>query len=156
MAPVVMAILAKEGHLPDQKPAVVAPMNLVAVQAILRNRGMLECIGTSLFSMAFVAKFVDRIGLDHRLDVSGAHRVVTARTFHLALSNRMMRLFVALSPDVPVTSETEVRLLSFEKILALHGRVDGMAVVARDLRRLMPAEIPEREFLCLSMASEAL
>jgi len=156
MAPVVMAILAKEGHLPDQKPAVVAPMNLVAVQAILRNRGMLECIGTSLFSMAFVAKFVDRIGLDHRLDVSGAHRVVTARTFDLALSNRMMRLFVGLTLDVPVTSETEVRLLSFEKILALHGRVDGMAVVARDLRRLMPAEIPERKFLCLSMASEAL
>jgi hypothetical protein len=42
----------------------------------------------------------------------------------------MMRLFVGLSPDVPVTSEIEVRLLSFEEILALYGRVDGMAVVA--------------------------
>jgi hypothetical protein len=133
MTSVVMAILAKEGHPPDQKPAMIAPMNLVAVVAILRNRGMLECIRTPLFGMAFVAKFVDRIGLDHRLDIRRAHRVVAARTFDLALSNRMMRLFIGLSPDVPVTSETEVRLLSFEEILALHRRVNGMAVVARDL-----------------------
>ena len=128
-----MAILAKERHLPDQKPAVVAPMNLVAVVAILRNRGMLECIRTPLFGMAFVAKFVDRIRPDHPLDVSRAHRVVAARTFDLALLNRMMRLFIGLSPDVPVTREAEVRLLSFEEILALHRRMDGMAVVARDL-----------------------
>ena len=129
-----MAILAKERHLPDQKPAVVAPMNLVAVVAILRNRGMLECIRTPLFGMAFVAKFVDRIGLDHRLDIRRAHRVVAARTFDLALSNWMMRLFIGLSPDVPVTSETEVGLVSFEETLALHGCVDGMAAVARNLR----------------------
>jgi len=46
----------------------------------------------------------------------------------------MMRLFVGLSPDVPVTSEAKVRFSSLEEILALHSRVDGMAVVARDLR----------------------
>jgi hypothetical protein len=133
MAPVVMATLTKKGYPPDQKPAMVAPVNLVAGKAILRNGGMLEGIRPPLFSMAFVAEFVDRICLDHRLQVRGAHRVVTARALDLALSNRMMRLFVGLSPDIPVASETEVRLFSLEEILALYRRVDGMAVVARDL-----------------------
>jgi hypothetical protein len=45
----------------------------------------------------------------------------------------MMRLFVGLSPDVPVASEAKVRLSIPEEILARYSRVDGMAVVARDL-----------------------
>jgi hypothetical protein len=54
----VMAVLAKERYPLDQKPRMVAPMNLVAVQAVLGNGHMLKCKGSSLFGVAFVTKLV--------------------------------------------------------------------------------------------------
>jgi len=82
----------------------VASMDVMAVQAILSNRGVLECIGTPLFRMAFVTKFVYRIGLDHCLAIIGrTHSIVAVRTGDLSLFDRMMRLFIGLSPDVLVT-----------------------------------------------------
>jgi hypothetical protein len=82
----------------------VAPMDVVADQAILRDRGMLECIRTPLFRMAFITKFVYRIGFDHCLAIiRRAHSIVAARTGDLSLFDRMMRLFIGLRPDVLVT-----------------------------------------------------
>jgi hypothetical protein len=53
-----MAALAKERYPLDQKPRMVASMNLVAVQAVLGNGHMLKCKGSSLFGVAFVTKLV--------------------------------------------------------------------------------------------------
>jgi hypothetical protein len=53
-----MAALAKERHFSDQKLGMIASMNLVTIQAILGDRGMLEGIGTSFVGMAFVTKVV--------------------------------------------------------------------------------------------------
>jgi hypothetical protein len=111
----------------------VAPVDFVAVQAVLRNRRMFKCKRPPLFSMAIVAKIVYGIGLDHSPDVSRAHGIMAARTLDLALFDGMMRLFICLRPDIPVTSETEVRLCDFQVILSGHSGVDGMAVVTCDL-----------------------
>jgi hypothetical protein len=53
-----MTALAKEWHPSDQKLGMITPMNLVTIYAVLRNRGMLKGVGSSLFGMAFVTKFV--------------------------------------------------------------------------------------------------
>jgi hypothetical protein len=94
---------------------------------------MLKGIRPPLFGMAFVTQIVYRIGLDHPLDVSCAHGIMAAGAFDLAFSDWMMRLFISLRPDIPVTSETEIRLCDFEVILSRHSGVDGMAVVTCDL-----------------------
>jgi len=100
-----MAALAQERYLSRQKPRMVASMDLMANQAILLNRGMLEGKGTSLFRMAFITKLVYGVGLDHCLAIiRGTHGIVAARTGDLSLSDRMMRLFIGLSPDVLMTS----------------------------------------------------
>jgi hypothetical protein len=54
----VMAALAEERHLSYQKPAMVTSMDFVAVQAVLWNRHMLKCKGSSLLGMAFITKTV--------------------------------------------------------------------------------------------------
>ena len=121
-------------------------MDFMANHAILLNRGVLECMGTSFFRMAFITKFVYGIGFYHCLAIiRRTHSIVAARTVDLSLSDRMMRLFIGLRHDVLMTCETEVRFLSFEISLPLHWRMDRMAVVACGLRRLMPAQIPERQ-----------
>jgi hypothetical protein len=71
-----MTTLAKERHPPGQKPAMITSMNFVAVQAVLWNRHMLKCKGSSLFGMAFITELVYRISLDHRFDVKSTHRVM--------------------------------------------------------------------------------
>jgi hypothetical protein len=57
MASDIVAALAKEGHLPYQKLQVVTPVNLVADEAVLRNRGCSKAKGLS-FGMAFVTEVV--------------------------------------------------------------------------------------------------
>jgi hypothetical protein len=53
-----MATLAKERHFSDQKLGMIASVDLVTIQAVLRNRRMLEGKGASLLGMAFVTKLV--------------------------------------------------------------------------------------------------
>lgn len=76
-----MAALAKKRHFSDQKLGMVASMDLVTIQTVLRNGRMLESIGPSLVGMAFVTKVVNRVGPDHRLNVGGAHRIMATRAF---------------------------------------------------------------------------
>ena len=99
-----MTTLAQKRHPSRQKPRMVASMDVMADQAILLNRGMLECIRTPLFRMAFITKLVNGIGLDHRLAViRGTHGIVAARTGDLSLFDRVMRLFICLQHDVLMT-----------------------------------------------------
>jgi hypothetical protein len=58
MASDIVTALAKEGHLPYQKLQVVTPVNLVADEAVLRNRRMLESKGASFFGMTFITEVV--------------------------------------------------------------------------------------------------
>lgn len=55
----VVATLAEKRNLSDQELAVVAPVNFVAVQAVLLHRRMLKGEGASFFSVALVTKIVD-------------------------------------------------------------------------------------------------
>ena len=48
-----------------QKLGMIAAVNIMAVKAVLFNRGMFPHEGTPLVRMAFVAKFVYRVSLDH-------------------------------------------------------------------------------------------
>ncbi len=99
-----MAALTKERYPSHEKPRMVASMDLMTDQAILRNRGVLEGIGTPLFRMAFITKFGYRIGLDHRLAIiRRTHRIVAVRTGDPSLFDRMMRLFIGLRHDVLMT-----------------------------------------------------
>jgi hypothetical protein len=54
----IMTALTKEWHPSNQKLSMMTSMNLVAIYAVLRNRGMLKGVGSSLFCMAFVTKLV--------------------------------------------------------------------------------------------------
>jgi hypothetical protein len=54
----VMAALAKKRHLSNQELGMVTSMNLVAVQAVLRNRGMFIGIRSPLFCMALITKII--------------------------------------------------------------------------------------------------
>jgi hypothetical protein len=99
-----MAALAKERYPSRQKPGMVTSMDFMTNHAIFLNRGVLECIRTPLFRMAFITKFVYRIGFDHCLTIRRrTHSIVAARTVDLSLSDRMMRLFIGLRPDVLMT-----------------------------------------------------
>ena len=121
---------------------------------------MLECIGAPLFGMASVTEIIYRIGLDHRLDIKRAHRVVATGTFERLPANkflfdRMMRLFVEFGSYIPVATETEVRLLGLQVILPGDRSVDGMAVVTRDKKRFVLAEVPVLHASHIAMATEA-
>ena len=99
-----MAALAKERYPSRQKPRMVAPMDVVADHAILRNRRVLECKGTPLFRMAFITKLVYGIGFDHCLAIiRRAHSIMAVRTGDLSLFDRMMRLLIGLRHDVLMT-----------------------------------------------------
>jgi hypothetical protein len=120
MASNVVAALAEEGYLSNQKLQMVTPMNLVAEEAVLRDRRMFEGKGPSFFGMAFVAEIVYGIRLYHGLDIRCPHGVVAARTFDLALFDRMMRLLIGLGSDVSMAAKTEVGLAKLQKILSRH------------------------------------
>jgi hypothetical protein len=96
-----MAALTQERYPSRQKPGMVTSMDVMTDHAILRNRGVLECKRTPLFRMAFITKLVYGIGFDHCLAIiRRTHSIVAARTGDLSLSDRMMRLFIGLRPDV--------------------------------------------------------
>jgi len=67
----------------------------------------------------------------------------------------MMRLFVKLGSYVPVAAETEIRFLSPQVTLSGHRRVDGMAVLARDKKRFVFANIPVHHPSHILVATEA-
>jgi hypothetical protein len=53
-----MATLTKKGYLPDEKPGMVTPVDLMAVQTVLGNREMFIGIGPSLFCMTLITKII--------------------------------------------------------------------------------------------------
>jgi hypothetical protein len=154
MAPIVMAALAKKGHLSHQELAMVAPVNLMAGQAIFRHRSVFKGIGPSLFSMALITKIVYRIGLDHRLGVKAAVWIVAIVAFYPTLFDRVVWLLVRLGPDVPMAFKACLGGLDLWPTISA-DRVDRMAIVTRNICRFVPARIPKCQILCFSMACKA-
>jgi len=80
---------------------VIAPVRVMAIQAILLDRRVLVHIRTSFFRVAFIAELVDRIGLQHffgKLPV----RVMAVNASHFAFLDRVVGLFVTHGLDVLV------------------------------------------------------
>jgi hypothetical protein len=121
MASNIVAALAKEGHLSNQELQMVTPMNLVTEEAVLWNRRVLKGKGPSLFGMALVTEIVYRISPQHCFHIRCTHRIMAVRAFYSAFSDRMMGLFIGLSPDSLVASEAEVRLSDFQHTLPRPG-----------------------------------
>ena len=147
----IMAALAKLRRFSHQHVIVVAPVNLMAVQAVLHNWRVFPPEGSSFFCMAFKTELVDRVGLYHLLSKT-AMRIMTACTTHLSFLYRVMRLFVHHHLDILVATEAELRLGRLQTLLT--AAVDRMAVIAGDTCRLVPAVVPEGKVCCLFMTGE--
>ena len=138
----------------------VASMGLVADEAILLHRRMLPHERSSLLRVAPVTEFIDGIGPEHLtrtrsdpcaeavhgLGHKAAHRIVAARAGKLLVADklfvdRMARLLVRLSPDVPMAVKAEVRLSGHQQLF--NPLVDRVAAITRIAGSLVPVHIPE-------------
>jgi hypothetical protein len=135
-----MAALAKLWRFSHKHVIVVAPVDLMAIQAVLHNRRMLKSERPSFFSMAFKTEIVDRISLYHLLSKT-AMRVMTACTTHPSFLYRMMGLLVHHHLDIIVAAEAEFRLGRLQALLS--SAMDRMAIVAGDTRGLVAAVVPK-------------
>lgn len=90
-----MAALTEERCLADQKLGMIAAVRRMAIEAVLRDRRMLEHERPSLFRVAFVAELIDRIGLEQFV-AEGAMGIMTTPALDQPLLNGMMGLSVAL------------------------------------------------------------
>jgi hypothetical protein len=122
----------------------VAPVNFVAVQAVLRYRRMLKCEGSSFFGVTLVTKIVYRVSLHHPWSkASMDFMAITA--FYPAFIHRMMGLFVLLGSDVFVAGIAEIGFPILQGLI--YRSVNGMAVVARYTRGFMSPYIPGGQML---------
>jgi hypothetical protein len=134
-----VATLAEKRNLSDQELAMVAPVDFMAVQAILLYRRMLKCEGPSLFSVTLVTKIVYRVSLHHPWSKTSMDLVATT-AFYPAFIHRMMGLFILLGPNVFVARIAEIGLPILQGLI--YRSMNGMAVVASDTGGFMSADIP--------------
>ncbi|MCX7948679.1 MAG: hypothetical protein N2509_01055 [Treponemataceae bacterium] len=117
----------------------IASVDLMAIQTIFLNGGMLEGIGAPLFGMAFITEVIDGVGF-HHFRAKSSMDLMTAGAFNFPFIDRVMRLFILLGPNIFVASITEVRLFH---LLGLTGHgVNGMALIAGDPRRSVSTHVP--------------
>lgn len=140
----VVAALAEKRNLSDQELAVVAPVNFVAVQAVLRYRRVLKCKGTSFFGVTRVTKIVDRVSLHHSWPKSPMDIMAVAAS-DPAFIHRVMRLLILLGPDVFVAGITEIGFSNPQGFT--QWSMNGMAVVAGDLGGFMSPDIPRGQMV---------
>lgn len=138
-----MTFLTELRRPADQHGAMVTAMHVVTNEAVFGNRLMFVSEGTRLFGMAGKTEFVDTVGLDHFF-TKPAMRIMAIGTSHSAFLDRVMRLPVGHHSDLLMTAKTKFRLCRFQT-LPRAGTMDGVTVVAGDLRRLVPTIVPESE-----------
>jgi hypothetical protein len=119
----------------------IASMGCMARQAILFHGRMLPHEGASLFRMAFVAKLVHIIRLDH-LRPEPTVLIMTLGAFHESLFQGMVGLLVLLRPDILVAGVAKHGRLCLQ--IHFRPRMDSMAIVTGNAVYLVPAHIPER------------
>lgn len=108
----------------------VAAMRLMTGHTVFNNWWMFKSKGASFFRVAFVAKVLDRIGLYH-LGAKSTMRSVAVSTLDFALLDRVVRLFVQLTPQILVTCQTQSGLSCFEVVDG--AVVDSVAVNTGDI-----------------------
>jgi hypothetical protein len=99
-----MALEAQSRRRYLERILVDGTMRIVAAQAVLAHRCVLEQKRSALFGMAFVAIVVDGIFPQERLG-SAAMRVVAIRADHFALTHRHVRWAVHLGAPVLMALE---------------------------------------------------
>src|ERR1700680_2889124 len=125
-----------------QRVFVDGAVSVVAYEAVLAHRLVLEQERAALLGGALVASIVDRIFLQQRLG-EAAVRIMTVRADHLALAHGHMRRAKHLRAPVLVALEAGGRLeRGFQLVLPRHCLHDGVAVGARHPLRLVRASGP--------------
>jgi hypothetical protein len=120
----------------------IAAMGRMACQAILLYRRMFPHERAPLFCMAFIAKLVHIICLDH-LRPEPTVLIMALGAFHETFFQRMVGLLVLLCPDIFVASIAEQGLLRLQ--IHFCSRMNTMATVTGNAVYLMPAHVPERQ-----------
>src|SRR5215467_3231066 len=139
-----VALLAQPRPRDLQQEVVDRAVRIMAIQAVLSDRGMLPQERAALFRMAFVAIVVD-CGLVQKCLVVGPMRIVAAGARHLAFANRHVRRAPDFRALVLVTLETRVHLSQLGPLeLGRHVRHDRVAIRAGEPARLMRAAAPQR------------
>lgn len=149
MLRVVMAILAEVDNLLNHQIFVSAAVRRVADDAIFRDWRMFPYPRTTFFRMAFVAKEIDGIGLDHVFCL-GAVGVVAIRALDFALNDGMMRHLVGIGTDIFMAVEAHCGLF--------YGGTRGMDIVAGDtgyIIFLVRAHIPQGKMSSFLVAAQA-
>ena len=119
----------------------IASMGCMARQAILFHGRMFPHEGTPLFRMAFIAKLVHVIRLDH-LRSEPTMLIMALGAFHESLLQGMVGLLVLLRPDILVAGVAKHGLLCLQ--ILFPTRMDTMAIDAGNAVCLVPANVPER------------
>ena len=119
----------------------IAAVWRMARQAILFHGRMLPHEGASLFRMAFVAKLIHTVRLDH-LRPEPAVLIMALGAFHESLFQGMVGLLVLLRPDILVAGVAKHGRLCLQ--IHFRSRMDSMAIVTENAVYLVSAHIPER------------
>jgi hypothetical protein len=101
--------------------------------------------------MALIAELIGGACFDHAVP-EPAVMVVAIRALHFPFANRMVGLFVLLRPDGPVADVAEIRLRGFQ-IFPGSG-MNGVAVVAGNIRDFVPALVPEGKVFGIPVAGK--
>ena len=120
----------------------VAPVDFMAVQAVLLYRRVLKCEGSSFFGVTLVTKIVYRISFHHPWS-KGSMDFMATTAFYPPFIHRMMGLFILLGPNVFVARIAEIGLPILQGLI--HRPMNGMAVVASYPFGLVLADIPGRK-----------
>ena len=105
----VMAFTAQEGRATLEQCVDVGAVRGVAMRASLGHRLMLKEHRTAFFSMTGLTGFVDGVLFQEFL-TRGSMRVVTVRTDHFALIDRVMRNLPGIRSLLFVTGVANLRL----------------------------------------------
>ena len=114
----IVAVLAEERRVADQKLRMIAAVRRMTVQAVFIDGRMLYHKRPSLFRMALIAEFVHRIGLDLVVGKGSMH-IMTIGAFDQAFLEGMVGLPGELRPDILMAVKAQGRLLLLQKLFLL-------------------------------------
>jgi hypothetical protein len=137
-----MAPLAEQRLLHYQHRLVRRSVRVMAVQAVLAHRRVLEKERTPLFRVALVALVIHRICRD-QLDRLGSVRVMAGGANQLFFADRMVGSHHDLVADLLMATRTELHLRRPGQQLWI-AAMDRVAIDARQLRVVMLAAMPQR------------
>jgi len=137
-----VALIAEPRPRHFQHVLVDRAVRVVAVQAILAHRRVLEQERPALFGMTLVASVIDRIGAQHRLG-EAAMRIMAIRAGDLAFSDRHVCRPQNLSTLILMALEAGVGLeWCFQREACRHVRHNRVTIATGDAALFMHAALP--------------